>query len=82
MKKSFHLAKSFAFLVFLFSLLVLTGCGPTEEEKETMRQEAGEEVDSMMNSLEAEMGNDSAASGTGTSQEEQTQTKESEEAPK
>lgn len=68
--------------ILLCGLFTFSGCGPSEEEKEKMDQEAGEAVDSLIETLESEMGNESESSSTEPAQEEQPTTKESEEAPK
>lgn len=73
--------KKFLQLFVILAMVAFASCGPSEEEKAKMEQEAGEAVDSMMNQLETEMGA-STDSSANNSQEEQTQTKESEEAPK
>lgn len=57
-------------------------CGPSAEEKAKMEQEATEAVDSMMNALETEMESGTESSPAEPAQEEQTTTKESEEASK
>ena len=66
-------------LIFMFALFCVTGCGPSAEEKEKMEQEANEAVDSMMNTLEAEISAGMDSSKAESAQEEQTVTKESEE---
>lgn len=75
------LLQIFPLLFGALFLLTFTGCGPSEEEKAKMEQEASQAVDSMMKALESEMqtGTDSLPE---PAHEDQTTTKESEEAPK
>lgn len=75
--------KKFLQLIIALCFFSFSSCGPSAEEKAKMEQEAGEAVDSMMNALESEMetGTESSTEEP-AAQEEQTTTKESEEAPK
>lgn len=73
--------KKFLPLFFVLAIFSFSACGPTEEEKAKMEQEAGEAVDSLMQQLESEIGIGTENAAENNS-EEPTQTTESEEAPK
>lgn len=75
--------KRFLQLIVMLCFFSFVSCGPSAEEKAKMEQEAGEAVDSMMNAMESEMESGTESSSEAEpAQEEQTTTKESEEAPK
>lgn len=74
--------KKFLQLIMVLCFFSFSSCGPSAEEKAKMEQEAGEAVDSMMNALESEMETGTESTSEEPAQEEQTTTKESEEAPK